>query len=120
MDPKKVHAIQTMLPPTNVKQIQQFLGICNYYRKFIANFAKISQQIAKLDRKEILFRWSSACDDAFVQLKSLLLEFPILRQPEHSKPFYIYTDASGNALGAILSQFDDNSNEYVYQYASDT
>jgi hypothetical protein len=118
MDPKKVHAIQTMLPPTNVKQVQQFLGICNYYRKFIANFAKISQPIAELVKKEIPFRWSSACDDAFLQLKSLLLEFPILRQPDHSKPFYIYTDASGYALGAILSQFDDNSNEYVCQYAS--
>jgi hypothetical protein len=45
----------------------------------------------------------------------MLLEFPILRQPEHSKPFYIYT---GYALGAILSQFEDNSNEYVCQYAS--
>jgi hypothetical protein len=49
------------------------------------------------------------------------MEFPILRQPDHSKPehsFYIYTDASGYALGAILLQFDDNSNEYVCQYAS--
>jgi hypothetical protein len=48
----------------------------------------------------------------------MLLRFPILRQPDHSKPFYIYTDASGYALGDILSQFDDESNEYVYQYAS--
>jgi hypothetical protein len=107
-----------MLPPRNVKQVHQFLGICNFYRKFIANFAKNSQPIIELVRKEIPFRLSSACNDAFVQLKSLLLEFPILRQPDHSKPFYIYTDASGNALGAILSQIDDNSNEYVCKYAS--
>jgi len=118
MDPKKIQAIQAMLPPTNVKQVQQFLGICNYYRKFIAEFAKISQPIAELVRKEIPFVWSTACNEAFVRLKSMLLEFPILRQPDHSKPFYIYTDASGYALGAILSQFDDNSNEYVCQYAS--
>jgi hypothetical protein len=55
MDPKKVHAIQAMLPPTNVKQVQQFLGICNYYRKFIANFAKMSEPIAELVKKEIPF-----------------------------------------------------------------
>ena len=48
----------------------------------------------------------------------MLLRFPILRQPDHGKPFYIYTDASGYALGAILSQFDDESNEHVCQYAS--
>ncbi len=48
----------------------------------------------------------------------MLLRFPILRQPGHSKLFYIYTDASWYALGAFLSQFDDESNEYVCQYAS--
>ena len=118
MDPKKIHAIQAMLQPTNVKQVQQFLGICNYYRKFILDFAKISQPIAELVKKEIPFNWSVDCDAAFLKLKSMLIRFPILRQPDHSKPFYIYTDASGYALGDILSQFDDESNEYVYQYAS--
>ena len=73
-----------MLPPTNFKQVQQFLGICNYYRKFNADFAKISQPIAELVRKEIPFVWSTACNEAFVQLKSMLLEFPLLRQPDHS------------------------------------
>ena len=94
------------------------MGICNYYRKFIANFAKISQPIAELVKKEIPFIWSDACNNAFLELKSLLLQFPILRQPDYIKPFYIYTDASGYALGAILSQFDDESSEYVCQYAS--
>ncbi len=55
MDPKKIHAIQAVLPPTNVKQVQQFLGICNYYRKFIANFAHLSQPIAELVKKEKTF-----------------------------------------------------------------
>jgi hypothetical protein len=47
-----------------------------------------------------------------------LCKFPILRQPDHRKPFYIYTDASGYALVAILSQYDDDSNKYVCQYES--
>ena len=118
MDPKKVHAIQAMLPPTTVKQVQQFLGICNYYRRFIADFAKISQPIAELVKLDTPFIWSPQCQSAFVLLKSLLLEFPILRQPDHNRTFLVYTDASGYALGAILSQKDDNDNEYVCQYAS--
>ncbi len=115
---EEYHAIQAMLPPTNVKQVHQFLGICNYYRKFILDFAKISQQIAELVKKELPFNWSVDCDAAVLKLKSMLLRFPILRQPDHSKPFYIYTDASGYVLGAILPRFDDESNEYVCQYAS--
>ena len=110
-----IHAIQAMLPPTNVKQVHQFLGICNYYRKFILDFAKMSQPIAELVKKDTPFIWSVACNEAFLKLKSMLLRFPILRQPDHGKPFYIYTDAYGYALGAILSQFDDESNEYVCQ-----
>jgi hypothetical protein len=62
LDPKKVHAIQAMLPLTNVKQVKQFLGIYNDNRKFIAYFAKISQSIAELVKKEIPFIWSVACN----------------------------------------------------------
>jgi hypothetical protein len=80
MDPKKIHAIQAMLPPTNVKQVHQFLGICNYYRKFILDFAKITQQIAELVKKEKPFNWSVDCDAAVLKLKSMLLRFPILRR----------------------------------------
>ena len=58
-------AVQSFQPPQNVKHVQQFLGICNYYRRFIRDFAKISQPIAKLIQKDELFVWSSDCDAAF-------------------------------------------------------
>ena len=118
MDPAKVEAVQSFKAPQNVKQVQQFLGICNYYRRFIKDFAKVSQPIATLVCKDTPFIWSSDCELAFTTLKSLLLAYPILRQPDVSRPFTVYTDASGYALGAILAQHDANNQEYVCIYAS--
>ena len=62
--------------------------------------------------KDTPFIRSVACKvvACFLKLKYVLLRFPILRQPNHGYPLYIYTDAYGYALGAILSQFDDESN----------
>ena len=118
MDPKKIDSIQSMLPPKNVKQVQQFLGMVNYYRRFIKNFAKIAQPLVNLIKKDTPFQWTDVCLSAFEQLKTALLSFPILRQPNLARQFMVYTDASGYALGAILSQRDSKKNEYVCLYAS--
>ena len=118
MDPAKVEAVQSFKPPQNVKHVQQFLGICNYYRRFIKDFAKISQPKAKLICKDVPFIWSADCESSFNILKELLLTYPVLRQPDVTRPFTVYTDASGYALGAILAQHDDNNQEYVWHYAS--
>lgn len=118
MDPQKIETIQSMLPPQNVKQVQQFLGMVNYYRRFIKDFAKIAQPLANLIKKETPFNWTDLCHSAFEQLKKCLLTYPILRQPNFSREFLIYTDASGYALGAILSQKDAENNEYVCLYGS--
>jgi hypothetical protein len=118
MDPLKVEAVQSFKPPQNVKQVQSFLGICNYYRRFIKDFAKISQPISKLICKDTLFIWSTDCDSACNLLKQLLLSYPSLRQPDITRPFIVYTDASDYALGAILAQKDENNQDYVCHYAS--
>ena len=65
-----------------------------------------------------IFVWSFDCDAAFNLLKQLLLTYPVLRQPDVSRPFTVYTDASGYALGGILAQNDDSNQESVCQYAS--
>jgi len=120
MDPEKIEAIKVRLPPKNIKQIQQFLGICNYYRRFIKDYAKIAEPLTRLLRKEEKFEWSEEQQNSFEELKKKLTEYPILRQPDIGKKFLLYTDASGYALGAILSQKDDDDKEYVCAYASRT
>ena len=66
MDPAKISAIENMLPPTTVKQLQVFLGMANYYRKFILNFAKIIKPLSELLKK---FNFEEQCMLSFATLK---------------------------------------------------
>jgi hypothetical protein len=118
MDPEKVEAIQSIKPPKNVKQVQQFLGICNYYRKFVKDFSSIAAPMYNLLKKDVKFIWTQECEEAFQLLKSFLMSQPIIRQPVYTQPFILYTDASALAIGANLSQVDADNNEYVCFYAS--
>jgi len=118
MDNEKLSVIRNRLKPSNVKQVQQFLGLCNYYRRFIKDFANISKPLYSLLSKDVPFVWSDSCEEAFLKLKDALTSYPVLRSPVKERIFTIYTDASGYALGAVLTQVDDNGNEYVCEYAS--
>jgi len=107
-----------MSPPKTVKQVQQLMGIFNYYREFIKDFAKISSPIYHLLKKDTIWDWTSTCQNAFQTLIDKLIQEPILRHPDFNRDFILFTDASNLALGAILSQHDDNGKEYVCSYAS--
>ena len=93
-----------------MKQVQAFLGLCNYYIKFIRDFAKIAHPLYSLLEKKIECNWDQKCQEAFYTLKEALISEPILRQPDMSRPFIIHTDASNEAVGAILSHtfYDGN------------
>ena len=117
MDPAKVCAITDRSPPRNVKEVQVFLGICNYYRRFIDDYASVVAPIINLTKKGTLFLWSQPCQRAFDDLKTRLATAPVLRMPDLNLPFVLHTDASGTAIGAVLSQrFEDG--EHPVQYAS--
>ena len=117
MDPDKVSAIEAWTQPTTVNQIQKFLGLCGYYRKFIKNFSKIAALPYNLLKAEVKWNWTPECDSAFIELKRRLVTYPILRNPNFNQEFIIHTNASGVALGAVLAQSDE-SGEYVCHYAS--
>jgi hypothetical protein len=119
MDPAKIEAIKSRIPPTNVKQVQQYLGICNYYRRFIQDFSKIASPLFQLLQKDKKWEWTSEHQCAFDALKDKLVSYPILRHPVRNRTFWLHTDASGYALGAVLSQKDpEDDKEYVVAYAS--
>ena len=88
MDPEKIKAIMERKPPTNRKQVQEFLGLPNYYRRFINNFADITYPIAKLLKKDVPFDWDKDCSDSFELLKEKVTEAPVLQQPDLSKQLY--------------------------------
>jgi hypothetical protein len=104
VDPGKVRDVLDWKPPISVTQVRSFLGLAGYYRRLILNFSKISKPITELLKKGNKYVWSKDCDEAFKTLKELLTTSPVLAQPDITKPFDVYCDASGTRLGCVLMQ----------------
>jgi hypothetical protein len=81
-----------------VSEVQSFLGLAGYYRRFIPNFSKIVKPITELLKTGNKYVLSEACDEAFKHLKKLLTTSLVLAQPNTTKPFNVYCDASGTGL----------------------
>ena len=97
-----MEAVSSFPTPKNVKYLKSFLGLCNYYRKIVKGFAKISPS-NELLKKEQKFEWSREADDAFQYFKQAMTSQPIvLKYPQFAKEFKLYTDASDTSLGYIL------------------
>jgi len=103
-DPSKSSCVTEYPVPKTVKQLQSFLGFVNYYRKFIPNFSEIASSLNKLMKKNTKYIWTNECQVAFETLKKALISPSVLIYPDFNKPFLLTTDASGDALGAVLSQ----------------
>ncbi|GET61514.1 uncharacterized protein LOC110064491 [Rhizophagus irregularis DAOM 181602=DAOM 197198] len=117
-DNKKIEKIKNLKPPKNIKQIREINGLCSYYRKFVKGYSKIVKPIMKLTRKDVPFVWTDKQQKALEELKEKLINYPILQHPNFEKEFILITDASGEGLGAILEQLDENNREIVISYAS--
>ena len=81
-DDRKVEKVKHYPVPRDVTQVRQFLGLASYYRRFIANFAKIASPLYTLTKKGQEFAWTTACQDSFAHLKSLLVTAPVLCYPQ--------------------------------------
>lgn len=103
-DPKKIMAVKNFPTPKTRKNIKQFLGLAGYYRRFIENFSKIAKPLSDLTKQSNTFEWKEEQQEAFDKLREVLCSEPILQYPNFNEPFIITTDASGYAIGAILSQ----------------
>ena len=104
--PVKTAAIKDWLTPTNLKELRSFIGFCNFYRMFIANFSQIAHSLHLLTKKDQEYIWGEEQQQAFQELKTRLTSSPVLRLPDLSKPFTIQTDASKLGTGAVLLQQD--------------
>ena len=114
--PSKIKAIESYPVPKNVKQLRSFLGLANYYRRFIKDFAKIAHPLNQLTKKFVKFGWTISCQEAFDLLKRALISEPILAYPDFTREFHVTVDSSSTALGMTLSQFSNNGVERVIAY----
>lgn len=103
-DPDKTKTIANWPAPKNITELQQFLGLSGYYRKFVPNFAGITSCLTDLLKKDTPFVWTPVEESSFALLKRLLISPPILILPDLNEPFIISTDASLIAVSAVLSQ----------------
>lgn len=106
-DDGKYTIIKNYPTPVNSDEAKRFVAFCNYYRRFIPNFAELSRHITRLTRKNTPFFWTVECENAFQYLKTQLMSPNILQYPDYDKSFCITTDASKYACGAVLSQEHD-------------
>jgi hypothetical protein len=90
--------------PRTTHQVRSFLGLAGYYCRFIPNFSKIAKPITDLLKKEDKFVWNAKRDEAFQTVKKLLTTSPMLAQPDITKSFDVYCDASSTGLGCVLMQ----------------
>lgn len=115
-NPDKIRAVTEFPAPTNTKGVRSFLGLANYYRRFIKGFATIAAPLNHLLRKHIRFKWDANCQQAFDALKQALVTAPILAFPDFSIPFDLYVDANLDGIGMTLGQVQ-NGNEVAIAYA---
>ena len=117
MSPGKVKTVNEWPIPKSISELRQFLGMCNYYRKFIKNYSEIARPMYELLKGNIQYTWSNKQQLSFDKLKQCITTEPVLKLPDDSKPWIIYSDASGYAVGGVLCQ-DHGSGPQPVLYAS--
>ena len=118
-DPEKVEKVVNYPIPTNIRTLRGALGLASYYRRFMKDFSRTAEPLYKLLKKDQPYVWTDQQQKAFDTLKEKLSTAPVVRYPDNSKPFLLYTDASTTGLGAVLAQAE-GKDEYVVAYASRT
>lgn len=121
-DPEKTAAVRDWPVPTSVREVRSFLGFVGYYRRFIPGFAKQAAALHALLKgtgvaSRASIQWTEECQRSFDGLKRALVEAPVLAYADFTQPFRLYTDASFQGLGAVLTQVQGGK-ERVVAYAS--
>ena len=116
MDPDKLSVIRDYRAPTTPKRVRQWLGLTNYYKRFIKDYSQITSPMRELLKKDAKWRWDARHQEAFETLKEKLMSAPVLALPDFSKRFILQTDASKEGVGSVLLQLDDAGREHPVAY----
>ncbi|GMQ12089.1 hypothetical protein CsSME_00054546 [Camellia sinensis var. sinensis] len=119
MEEDKVRAIKEWEPPTKVTELRSFLGLVNYYRRFIMGYSAIAAPLTDMLKKGQTWVWTEKCQDAFDKLKEAITKEPVLALPDCAKAYEVQTDASDFAIGGVLMQ-DGHPIAYESRKLNDT
>lgn len=103
-DMDRVKAIQCLENPKNQKELQRILGVLNYLRKFIPNYAEMTKSLRELLKKNLVFEWNQNHTNEFNKIKDVLSTQPVLGNFDSNKAICIQTDASKDGIGCCLLQ----------------
>jgi len=109
----KVYRIKTAgiwhwKPPTNNKGIQEFMGFCNFYRRFIEGFSRTAKPLHDRTKKDVKWEWGDKEQAAFDKLRQKLCSTPVLTYFKPGRPLLVETDGSKYVCSGILSQHDED------------
>jgi len=119
MEDDKMKAIDEWEKAKNVSELRSFLGLANYYRRFIQSYSAKAAPLTDLLKNKIPWNWDDRCEQAFEGLKKALTDEPVLALPDYGKIFEVHTDASDFAIGGVLVQ-DGHPVAYESRKLNDT
>lgn len=117
-DPDKLDAITNAPRPEDVTKLKSFLGMLNYYGKFIPNLSMFLHPLHKLLGKDVIWQWDSKCEAAFNEAKRALLGDRVLAHYEEGRPLVLAVDSSAYGLGAVLAHRYPGGDERPVSYVS--
>ena len=103
LEQEKIKAVKEWKTPTKIKDVESFLGFANFYRRFIHNFSHTARPLNELKGKKE-WKWKKEHQEAFEELKEKITSQPVLALPKREGKFRVEMDASGHAIGGVLSQ----------------
>ncbi|PHT86830.1 hypothetical protein T459_08936 [Capsicum annuum] len=114
VDPKKIEAVRDWPQPSTVTEIRSFLGLANYYRRFVEGFSKVASPLTRLTQKGVAFQWSDECEESFQKLKTTLILAPILTLPTAEVAYVFIT-----VTIAIVNKYEGYPSGSMVDFACD-
>ena len=114
----KREQIEKIPRPKNIRQLRVFLGVLGYYSRFFKNYANAVGPLYELLKKNQKWRWTTEHESVFNNIKRKFKMAITLKHPDFNRTFYVQTDSSGFAVGAILYQKNEENGEQIIALAS--
>jgi hypothetical protein len=106
---RKIAAIQSIAKLSNKKELQQFIGFCNFYRDLRSKRAHTMAPLTSMCSSKATFKWTSECREVFTKTKAAMSHRMTLLYPDYTKPFHIHTDASQFHQGGVINFIREES-----------